>query len=76
MLTVADTGPGMSPQTRLKATEPFFTTKGIGGTGLGLWISREIVGRHDGRLTLRSSQMNGHTGTVVSVFLPVEAVER
>ncbi len=76
VLTVGDTGPGMSAQTRQKAAEPFFTTKGIGGTGLGLWISQEIVGRHDGRLTLRSSQMPGHTGTVVSVFLPFEAVER
>lgn len=76
VLTVADSGPGMSPLTKQKAAEPFFTTKGIGGTGLGLWISREIVGRHEGRLSLRSSQMPGRSGTVVTVFLPYEAVVR
>ena len=76
VLTVADTGLGMSPLTRQKAAEPFFTTKGIGGTGLGLWISREIVGRHEGRLSLRSSQMSGRTGTVVIIFLPYDATSR
>lgn len=75
-ITVADTGPGMSPHTRQKATEPFFTTKGIGGTGLGLWISQEIVERHEGRLSLRSSQMTCHTGTVITVFLPFDAASR
>ena len=75
-LTVADTGPGMSHQTLIKAARPFFTTKGIGGTGLGLWISREIVDRHEGRLTIRSSQMDEHTGTVITVFLPDAAVLR
>ena len=75
-LTVADTGPGMSAQTQVKAFEPFFTTKGIGGTGLGLWISREIVNRHHGRLWLRSSQLSGHTGTVITLFLPFEAIVR
>ena len=75
-LTIADTGPGMSQVTLEKASKPFFTTKGIGGTGLGLWISREIVGRHEGRVSLRSSQGAGHTGTVVSVLLPGDAAER
>lgn len=75
-ITVADTGPGMSPQTLMKAATPFFTTKGIGGTGLGLWISREISDRHAGRLTIRSSQMDGHTGTVIILFMPEMAVHR
>lgn len=75
-ITVADTGPGMSVHTRAKASVPFFTTKGIGGTGLGLWISREIIGRHDGTLSVRSSQRNGHTGTVVTFFLPFDATRR
>jgi PAS domain S-box-containing protein len=75
-ITVADTGPGMSKHTRSKIFEVFFTTKGIGGTGLGLWISREIVYRHDGRLLIRSSQQVGQTGTAISLFLPARAVFR
>jgi PAS domain S-box-containing protein len=70
ILTIADTGSGMSPETRAHVFEAFFTTKGINGTGLGLWISSEIVARHDGRLLLRSSQNPAHHGTVFSLFLP------
>jgi len=47
------------------------TTKGIGGTGLGLWISAEIMERHHGRIRLRSSQNPDRHGTVVTLFLPV-----
>jgi PAS domain S-box-containing protein len=76
ILTIADTGSGMSPETLTKLFEPFYTTKGIAGTGLGLWISKEIVERHHGRLSVRSSQRHGHTGTVFTIFLPFEAATR
>jgi signal transduction histidine kinase len=76
IITVADTGPGMPAAVRNQAFEPFFTTKGALGTGLGLWISRDIVARHAGRLLLRSSQREGCAGTVITVFLPFEAVTR
>jgi PAS domain S-box-containing protein len=76
ILTIADTGTGMSPETVSKAFEPFYTTKGIGGTGLGLWISKEIVERHHGHIRLRSSQHPSHTGTVFTLFLPFEAATR
>jgi PAS domain S-box-containing protein len=69
-LTLADTGTGMSLSTQSHLFEAFFTTKGIGGTGLGLWISADIMERHRGRIFLRSSQREGHRGTVTSVFLP------
>jgi PAS domain S-box-containing protein len=69
-LTVADTGSGISEATRKRLFEPFFTTKGINGNGLGLWISNDIVERHEGRLLLRSSQSSKHHGTVFSLFLP------
>ena len=75
-LTVADSGIGMSAEAQRRAFEPFFTTKGIGGTGLGLWISGEIIKRHRGTLTLRSSQRPGRSGTVFSLFLPFDAVTR
>jgi signal transduction histidine kinase len=76
ILTVADTGSGMSPDTAAKIFEPFFTTKEIGGTGLGLWVSDEIVQRHGGTLAVRSSQRQGRSGAVFTLFLPFEAVVR
>jgi PAS domain S-box-containing protein len=76
ILTVADTGSGMSSDTTARIFEPFFTTKEIGGTGLGLWVSYEIVQRHGGTLAVRSSQRPNHSGTVFTLFLPFDAVVR
>ena len=75
-ISVADTGTGMSAATRDHVFEPFFTTKGIGGTGLGLWVCAEIVKRHSGLLQLRSSQREGRSGTVITLFLPFDAAGR
>jgi signal transduction histidine kinase len=52
--------------------EPFYTTKGITGTGLGLWITKDLIAKHDGVISIRSSTRAGRAGTVVSVFLPYE----
>ncbi len=70
VLTVADTGSGMSPATQASLFQAFFTTKGSSGTGLGLWVSKEIIDRHLGRLHLRSSQNPAHHGTIFRLFLP------
>ena len=67
MITVADTGHGMSQETSKRIFEPFFTTKGINGTGLGLWVSSEIVSNHRGRIRVRSR--DGY-GTAISIFFP------
>ena len=74
VLTVADTGGGISPETMSKLYTAFFTTKGIGGTGLGLWVSAEIVKRHSGRLRVRSSQQPGKSWTVFELFLPYQGL--
>jgi len=76
LITVADTGVGMSAAVRHKLFHPFFTTKGQTGTGLGLWISEQIVSRHNGALRVRSSQSKDHHGTVFTLFLPFAAVVR
>ncbi len=76
VLTVADTGPGMSSAVMKKIFEAFFTTKGARGSGLGLWISCEIINRHEGSLRVHSSQHEGRSGTVFTLFLPFEAVSR
>ncbi len=69
-ITIADTGHGMSPEVRERLFEPFYTTKDLNGTGLGLWISAGIVSRHQGRLSFRSTQHAVHHGTIFSLFLP------
>jgi PAS domain S-box-containing protein len=73
-ITVADNGYGMDLATRKRIFEPFFTTKGMTGTGLGLWICSEIVGKHHGRIRVRSRKDEGDSdgGTVFKIFLPVE----
>jgi PAS domain S-box-containing protein len=70
VFTVADTGSGISRDDVSRIFEPFFTTKGIGGTGLGLWISKEVVSRHNGTLKVRSSVAPNRSGTVFRFFLP------
>lgn len=72
-ITIADTGTGMTPSTQASIYKAFYTTKGAQGTGLGLWISAEIVQRHRGRLRVRSSQQPRHRGTVFQLFLPFQA---
>jgi signal transduction histidine kinase len=69
-LLVADTGTGVLPEHRARVFEPFFTTKGEKGTGLGLWVTRDIVEKHGGRLELRTRSGAIH-GTCFRVLLPV-----
>jgi PAS domain S-box-containing protein len=73
IITVADPGSGMSEISRAKIFDAFYTTKGIGGTGLGLWISKEIIDRHQGSLNLKTDQHTTHHGTVFTLFLPVDS---
>jgi len=69
-ITIADTGHGMPREVRARIFEPFYTTKELNGTGLGLWISSGIIDRHHGSILLRSSDGPLHHGTVFSIFLP------
>ena len=69
-LLVADSGTGVLPEHRSKIFEPFFTTKGEKGTGLGLWVTRDIVEKHGGRIELRARTGSIH-GTCFRVVLPL-----
>ncbi|MGH7300138.1 MAG: response regulator [Candidatus Rokuibacteriota bacterium] len=64
VITVADTGMGMSDEVRKKVFDPFFTTKGEEGTGLGLSVSHSIVDRHGGDLRVESRTGEGTTFTI------------
>ena len=70
-IIVADNGHGMPRDVMRRVFEPFYTTKGINGTGLGLWIARGIVDKHQGMLQIYSSTRPSRTGTVFSLFLPL-----
>lgn len=68
--TVADTGAGMEPEVLQRIFEAFFTTKDVTGTGLGLWVSQEIIAKHGGMVRVRSraAGYGGATGTVFQLF--------
>jgi PAS domain S-box-containing protein len=70
-LTVGDTGEGISLDIMEHLFEPFQTTKELMGTGLGLWVSKGIVEKHEGTIRTRTRRGKRH-GTVFSVWLPVE----
>lgn len=69
-VTIADSGSGISADVREHIFEPFFTTKKDVGTGLGLWVCKNIVDKHHGSIRLRSSTVVGKSWTVISVLLP------
>jgi PAS domain S-box-containing protein len=69
-IVVADTGCGIDPENIDRVFEPFFTTKKDTGTGLGLWVSRELIEKYGGHLGVRSTTSGRRTGTVFSLFLP------
>ena len=71
-ITIADNGTGISPQMQQQVFDALFTTKGSIGTGLGLWVSKQIIDKHAGTIRLRSRTEKACTGTVFSIVLPAE----
>jgi len=69
-VSIVDTGVGVKPQDSRRLFEPFFSTKSTKGTGLGLWISRGIVQKYDGRISFRSLRGDRRSATCFRVFLP------
>lgn len=74
-VSVVDHGPGIPADTIKNLFQPFFTTKGEKGTGLGLWVSQGIVQRHGGDIRLESRTGEAEHGTTVSVFLPETPID-
>lgn len=69
-LTFADTGSGIAAENLARIWDPFFTTKGPAGNGIGLSLVKDTVQKHHGVLRVRSSTKAGCSGTVFSIFLP------
>ena len=69
-ISVADCGHGISPATARQMFDPFFTTKGTVGTGLGLWVCKQLVEKNAGSIRVRSTTDGPKHGTTFSVTLP------
>lgn len=64
VVEVSDTGVGMDGDTLSRVTDPFFTTKGVVGTGVGLSVARKVISRHGGALAFTSEPGQGTTVTI------------
>jgi PAS domain S-box-containing protein len=71
-ISIADNGGGIPHRARRQVFEPFFTTKGSIGTGLGLWVGRQLADKHAGRIQMRSATSGPRRGTTFSVTLPMD----
>ncbi len=69
-VAIADNGSGIPPAVRERMYEPFFTTKGASGTGLGLWIARDFIEKQGGSIRVRSYVGPGRSGTIFLLFIP------
>ena len=66
-IAISDTGPGIPPANIRRLFEPFFTTKGERGTGLGLYMTRQVIEDHRGTINVHT----GHHGTSFVISLPL-----
>jgi signal transduction histidine kinase len=70
LVEIADNGPGIASHVEKKLFQPFITTKGERGTGLGLWVSLGIVQKHGGTVRITNSTQGDLQGALVRVYLP------
>ncbi len=72
-VTIRDHGAGIPCDIQSSVFDPFFTTKELKGSGLGLWVSRSLILRHEGTIRFRTTEVPGRSGTLFEVFLPAAA---
>ena len=71
VLTVEDDGVGIAPEDLPKVFDAFFTTRTTVGTGIGLFVAKQFVEGHGGRISIESNSESERHGTTVRVFLPL-----
>ena len=67
---IRDSGTGIAQENLGRVFEPFFTTKGELGTGIGLWVAKQLITRRGGQISVASSTSAGDSGTTVTIFIP------
>jgi PAS domain S-box-containing protein len=67
---IRDSGTGIRPEHMEKIFEPFFTTKGDLGTGIGLWVARQLVETRGGQISVTSNTEKENGGTTITIFIP------
>ena len=75
-VTICDDGPGIPAGVRAHVFEPFFTTKAETGTGLGLYVVKELVATYEGRMQLRTTGSSKYHGTIFSIVMPAAPVAK
>lgn len=70
-VTIADNGKGISPSVIPHIFEAFYTTKETVGTGLGLWVGKQIIDKHGGCIRVHTNTRGARRGTTFSVLLPI-----
>jgi len=75
-VVVSDNGQGIRRDHIGRVFEPFFTTKGNLGTGIGLWVTKQLVERHGGQIAISSSTEPHDSGTAVTITLPFSRSQR
>jgi PAS domain S-box-containing protein len=73
---IRDEGTGISNEHLARIFEPFFTTKGDLGTGIGLWVTKQLVERRGGQVSVNSATEDGKSGTTVTIYIPFEHQEK
>ncbi len=72
VISLLDSGTGIPKDVRERIFEPFFSTKGEKGSGVGLWVSSGILERHQGTIRVHSDSRPGRSYTCFQVFLPAK----
>jgi len=68
---IEDDGPGIAKEHINRIFEPFFTTKKDVGTGLGLWVTKEIIDRHGGSIAVQPGNRSEQRGAAFTIQLPL-----
>jgi PAS domain S-box-containing protein len=74
LVEIADSGAGVRDSDAHHLFQPFYTTKGDQGTGLGLWVSMGIIQKHGGAIQIVNGEEDGLPGAHVSVYLPAQTL--
>jgi signal transduction histidine kinase len=69
-IMIRDNGTGIKQEHLEHIFEPFFTTKGDLGSGIGLWVAKQLVERRAGQISVASSTESGNSGTTITIFIP------